>query len=144
VKIYPFDAHNSPTEAGPSILPFFQMKYKPLLPNPLPIPINLDLFQYLGIDPIIGQPPLPAGNGSYGEVPGTSAWAETLLGARSNYPTPGTFDLDQGAGDDTGNGYNAAGDEYFPNFWPGLPRHNIGVKMEKSTIEFPVPETWSQ
>ncbi|KAF2808914.1 uncharacterized protein BDZ99DRAFT_488751 [Mytilinidion resinicola] len=130
LKIYPFDTQGSPNENGPSTLPFFQLKYTPLTPAPLPIPINLD-------------PPLPVGNGSYGELPGTTHWAETPLGATSNYPTPVMFDLDQGTGDDTGNDYNAAGNEVYPNFWPELPRWNIGVEMERATVEFPVPETWS-
>lgn len=120
------------------------MSFSPSLPNPLPIPIDTDVFKYLGIKPTLGQPPLPAGNGSFGELPGTTQWAETLLGQQSNYPTPGLFDVDQGAGDNVGNGKNAAGDECFPNFWPGLPRWNLGVKMEQSTVSFPVPEKWNE
>jgi hypothetical protein len=87
------------------------MTFTPPLPKPLPIPIDTDVFKYLRIKPILGQPPLPAGNGSFGELPGTTQWAETLLGQQSKYPTPGVFDMDQGAGDDVGYGKNAVGDE---------------------------------
>lgn len=118
------------------------MSFKPLLPTALPIPIDTSVFQYLGISPILGQPPLPAGNGSYDELPGTTQWAETVLGQQSNYSTPGVIDMDQGSGDNVGDGKNAVGDEFYPNFWPALPRWNVGVKMEQSTVSFPVPEKW--
>jgi hypothetical protein len=118
------------------------MTFAPSLPSPLQIPIDTDVFKYLGITPTLGQPPLPVGNGSFGELPGTSQWAETVLGQKSNYTTPGTIDLDQGPGDNVGDGKNAVGDEYFPNFWPGVPRWNLGVKMEQSIVSFPVPEKW--
>jgi hypothetical protein len=118
------------------------MAFKPALPNALPIPIDTNIFEYLGVNSTLGQPPLPAGNGSYGELPGTSQWAETTIRGQSNYTTPGFFDLDQGAGDNVGNDKNAVGDEYFPNFWPDLPRWNVGAKLEQATISFPVPEEW--
>lgn len=143
VKIYPFDTTLPPqnVESGPSALPFFQMKFKPTVS--LVVPINTDLFTYLGIEqPMLGQPPLPAGHGIYDEVPGTSAWGETLLGMQSDYPTPGLFDLAQNGGDNTGNGFNAVGDEYFDNFWPGTPRWNVGVKLEQTTVTFPVAYNW--
>lgn len=144
VKIYPFDTDNQSEENAPSALPFFQMSFNPVTPNPLPIPIDTDLFKYLGIAPLLGQPPLPAGNGSYDELPGTSQWAETALAASSDYPTPGIMDLAQNGGDDTGNGYNAVGDEYFANFWPGLTRWSAAVRLDNATVSFPVPEEWTQ
>lgn len=143
MKIYPFDTQNDPNESGPSKLPWFQAKFSPALPIAIPIPVSTDLFKYLGISPTLGQPPLPAGNGSYDELPGTSQWAETLLGMQSDYPTPGIIDLNQGTGDNVGNGYNAVGDEFYSNFWPGLARFNVAVKLEQTTVSFPVPEKWS-
>lgn len=120
------------------------MKFTPGTPSPLPTPIATDLFKYLGISPFLGQPPLPAGNGSYDELPGTTQWAETALGATSNYPTPGIMDLAQNGGDEVGStGFNAVGDEYFANFWPGLTRFNVAVRLDNTTVSFPVPEKWT-
>jgi hypothetical protein len=119
------------------------MTYTPALPASLPVPINTDILTYLGINPFIGQPPLPAGNGSFGELPGTTQWAETLLGTTSNFTTPGVINMDQGTGDNVGNGKNAVGDEFYPNFWPGLPKINLGVKLEQAVVSFPVPYKWT-
>jgi hypothetical protein len=117
------------------------MTFTPGIPA-IPLPLNTDILTYLGIYPWLGQPPLPAGNGSYNELPGTTHWAETLLGTSSNYTQTGVINLDQGAGDNTGNGYNAVGDEFYPNFWPLLPQLNVGVKLTQAIVSFPVPETW--
>lgn len=91
---------------------------------------------------MLGQPPLPAGNGSYHELPGTKTWAETLLGVLSEEFTAGVFDMDQGTGDNTGDGFNAVGDEFYPNFWPGLGRFNVGAMLENATVTFPVAYNW--
>jgi hypothetical protein len=121
------------------------MKFTPATRNPLPILIDTDLFKNLGIGPLLGQPPLPAGNGSYGELPGTTQWAETALGAASNCPTSGIMDLAQNGGDEVGStGFNAVGDEYFADFWPGLTRFNVAVRLDNATVSFPVPEKWTQ
>jgi hypothetical protein len=143
VSIYPFDTDHQPEEDAPSPLPFLSMTFTPDLPA-IPLPLNTDILTYLGIYPWLGQPPLPAGNGSYNELPGTTHWAETLLGTTSNYTQTGIINMDQGAGDNTGNGYNAVGDEFYPNFWPLLPQLNVGVKLTQAIVSFPVPETWDE
>jgi len=143
VSIYPFDTDNQPSESFPSTLPFFSMTFTPDLPA-IPIPLNTDILTYLGINPWLGQAPLPAGNGSYNELPGTTHWAETLLGTTSNFTQTGIINMDQGTGDDTGDGYNAVGDEFYPNFWPSLPKLNVGVKLLQANVSFPVPETWEE
>ncbi|KIW02466.1 uncharacterized protein PV09_06274 [Verruconis gallopava] len=142
VKIYPYDTTGDPHESTPATLPFFQASFSPVTPT-IPLPINTDILRYLGLSPPLIQAPLPAGDGSYGELPGTTQWAETLLGMSSDFSTPGIFDMYQGAGDEVGDsGFNAVGDEYFPNFWPNIPRYNVGIKMENATISFPVPDKW--
>jgi hypothetical protein len=60
----------------------------------------------------------------------------------STHTTLGVFDLDQGAGDVGTDGVNAVGDEYFPNFWPGVPRLSAGLRLADATITFGVPEIW--
>lgn len=53
-------------------------------------------------------------------------------------------DMGQGGGDvEEGHTTNAVGDEYFPNFWPGLPRINVVTKLEDATITFSAPTTWT-
>lgn len=141
MSIYPFDTDNQPEEDAPSPLPFFSMTFTPNLPA-IPLPLNTDLLTSLGLSPILGQAPLPAGNGSFDELPGTSNWAETMLGITSNFTQSGIIDMDQGAGDNTGNGFNAVGDEFYPNFWPLLPRFNVGIKLTQGIVSFPVPQTW--
>lgn len=119
------------------------MTFKPLTPS-VPLPVNTDLFQFLGLSPKLNQAPLPAGQGSYDELPGTTEWADTALGTKSDTSLIGVFDMDQGAGDQVGNtGVNAVGDEFYPNFWPGVPRFPVGVKMQNAEISFPVAEKWT-
>jgi hypothetical protein len=119
VSIYPFDTDNQPEEDAPSPLPFFSMSFTPDLPV-IPLPLNTNILTYLGIYPWLGQAPLPAGNGSYDELLGTTHWAETLLGTTSNYTETGIINMDQGAGDNASNGYNAVGDEFYPTFGPSF------------------------
>lgn len=118
------------------------MKFTPDLPA-IPLALSTDILTYLGIYPWLGQPPLPAGNGSYDELPGTTHWAETLLGTTSKYTQTGIINMDQGAGDNIGDGYNAVGDEFYQNFRPLLPQLNIGVKLTQAVVSFPVPEKWN-
>ena len=87
---------------------------------------------------------MPFGNGSYDELPGTDHWALTVPTQASDKASLGLIDLKQGDGDvEEGRSTNAVGDEYFPNFWPGLPRFNIGFKLENATIGFSKPEIWT-
>lgn len=48
----------------------------------------------------------------------------------------GTINMDQTGGDGEATGFNAVGDEFERNFWPGLLRNNIGVRMQDATITF--------
>lgn len=96
-----------------------------------------------GVPATLGQPPLPAGNGSYGELPGTTVWGETVLSLVETTPGVVLADLDQGDGDVVpGGDANEVGDEFYPNFWPTLGRYNAGVQLGNFTIVFNPAETW--
>ncbi|ORY64302.1 uncharacterized protein BCR38DRAFT_369865 [Pseudomassariella vexata] len=140
VKVYPYDTTGNSEEAYPAELPFFQTTWKAqLLDN---IPFSTELYKWIGINATLAQPPLPAGNGSYGELPGTNHWAATVPGQATDHATLGVFDMDQGAGDAVADDVNAVGDEYYENFWPGLLRFNLGIKLDNATITFSAPEIW--
>jgi len=147
VKVYPHDTTGDPTEATPAEKPWFQMKFSDTVTGLVNIPFTAELYDYLGINATLVQPPLPSGQDSsaaYGELPGTDHWAATVPGQASTHTTLGLFDLDQGGGDvvEDGSGVNAVGDEYFPNFWPGLPRFTIGLRLADAKVTFSAPEIW--
>lgn len=145
VKVFPHDTTGDITESSPAAKPWFQTTFSP----DGGLPFSSDLSELAGIDITLVQPPLPSGpNASYGELPGTSEWAATVPGQTSDFTTLGSFDLYQPDGGDTSGNVtgtirtNAVGDEYFENFWPGMPRQNVGLKMERATITFGEPEKW--
>lgn len=129
-------------ESKPAEKPWFQATFRPsVLPG---IPFSTDLYTLLGVDTLLAQPPLPFGNSTYDELPGTKQWAATMPNQVTKSATLGTIDLDQGDGDvEEGQDTNAVGDEYFPNFWPDVPRVNIATKLANATITFSVPELWT-
>lgn len=87
---------------------------------------------------------MPFGNSTYDELPGTDNWAATEPNQVTKDASIGIIDLDQGDGDvEKGHDTNAVGDEYFPNFWPGIPRLNIGTKLANATITFSAPKVWT-
>ncbi|KAF6798264.1 hypothetical protein CMUS01_15722 [Colletotrichum musicola] len=141
VEIYPHDTTGDPNESSPSEKPWFRATFKPDLVGGLPF--STDLYKILGINATLAQPPLPSADGAHDELPGTDQWALTVPGQVTNNAAVGIFDLDQGDGDvEDGKATNAVGDEYFPNFWPGLLRYNVGIKLENATITFSEPEVW--
>ncbi|CAG9974988.1 unnamed protein product [Clonostachys byssicola] len=129
VKIYPHDTGDDPSEANPSEAPFFQATFKkvPLLPS---FPLSLSILKYLGQDPKLVQPPLPQGNGSLSELPGTDQWSSVDPGQSSPKTSLGWFDIKQS---------EASSNE---NFWPGLGRWQLGFVMENSDINFPEGAHW--
>ncbi|KAK8068734.1 hypothetical protein PG994_005350 [Apiospora phragmitis] len=141
VKVYPFDTMGDAAESGPAGLPFFQTTFAPILDG---LPYSTDLYEWIGINATLAQPPLPAGPGSrHSELAGTSQWRAVVPGQASECSSLGLFDLGQGRGDAVGNtGKNAVGDEVFPNFWPGMPRMNLGLRMDNARISFGSPEIW--
>ncbi|KAK2764222.1 hypothetical protein CKAH01_15762 [Colletotrichum kahawae] len=142
VKIYPHDTTGDLSESTPAEKPWFKATFKPDLVNGLPF--STDLYKILGVNATLAQPPLPSANSTYRELAGTDHWAATVPGQVTDNASLGVYDLDQGEGDvEEGKNTNVVGDEYFPNFWPGLLRFNAGIKLENATITFSEPEIWS-
>jgi hypothetical protein len=124
----------------------------------------LNVLGGLDLNPLtLASPPLPEGNGVYGkhvdlrgvylrpcslrvlgELIGTDTWANTEFGLPGGSAKVGTIDLSQGEeGDQIGDtGKNAVGDEYFPNFWPGLPRYNAALRLTDATVSFAAPDRY--
>jgi hypothetical protein len=141
VKIYPYDTTGDPTESAPAQKPWFQATFKPNLLSGLPF--TTDLYDILGVNTTLAQPPLPHADTKYHEIVGTNHWAATVPGQRTNNAGIGFFDLDQGDGDVVeGKTTNAVGDEHYPNFWPGLLRFHPAMKLKDATITFSDPEIW--
>ena len=149
IAVYPHDTHSSPSESLPSSTPIFSAIYKPIpyLPN---FPLSTGMAKYVGMDISLVQPPLPEGNRSLEELPGTQRWCQSLPLEYSKKASIGWWDLKQGeAGEDDpllgrANDHGNGGGKGYENFWPGLGRWRIGMKMEDATIEFPEGKYWDE
>ncbi|GIZ38210.1 hypothetical protein CKM354_000163300 [Cercospora kikuchii] len=109
------------------------------------IPFTTDLFKLLGINATLIQPPVPAGKDKFGAlVPSTpeGAWKAIDPLQESSQTTVGSINLNQRGGDGEEEGVNAVGDEYYDNFWPGLPVVNVALKLKDAKIVFGAPEVW--
>lgn len=93
-------------------------------------------FKYLGVDNSLVQPPLPEGLGSEGELAGTEKWCK-LAGYTQSSSNTRLVWADMNQKDDNGNC-----EDEFDNFFPGLRRWNVAVKMADAATWFPAPETW--
>ncbi|KAK2054360.1 hypothetical protein LY76DRAFT_686692 [Colletotrichum caudatum] len=141
VKVYPYDTTGDPSESKPAEKPWFQATFKQLSPGVLPF--STDLYKILGVNASLAQPPLPHAETASDELAGTDHWAATVPGQATDHASLGVFDMSQEGGDvDENTGTNAVGDEYFPNFWPGLLRFHPVTKLENATITFSAPEIW--
>ncbi|PHH79719.1 hypothetical protein CDD80_3962 [Ophiocordyceps camponoti-rufipedis] len=126
VKVFPHDTSADSSEANPSVRPLFRATMKPV-PYVPSFPFSTDWLKYVGISSRAVHPPLPEGKGSPGEIPGTDCW-------RICFPTIKgwtdfiTLDMAQG-GEDQG---AAAGDG--ENFWPGLGRWHVGMRMKDAVM----------
>ncbi|GJC88687.1 hypothetical protein ColLi_11525 [Colletotrichum liriopes] len=141
VKIYPHDTTGDPSESKPAEKPWFQATFKPDFLSGLPF--STDLYKILGVNATLAQPPLPYAKSNFGELAGTNHWATTVPEQATDHASLGIFDLGQEDGDVEGNlGTNIVGDEYFPNFWPGLLRFHPGMKLQNATITFNAPRIW--
>jgi hypothetical protein len=142
VAIYPFDTTGDPEESYAASKPFFRATLSETLIGVPPVDFGALIPD--GVPVTLGQPPLPAGNSSYGELVGTDVWGETVLSLDKTTPGAVLADLDQGDGDVVAGGdTNAVGDEFFQNFWPNLGRYNAAVKLGDFTIVFSPAETWN-
>ncbi|EQL01217.1 hypothetical protein OCS_03072 [Ophiocordyceps sinensis CO18] len=132
VKVYPHDTSGDAAESRPSAAPFFRASFAPVAYAPS-FPFATRWLGYLGFNTTIVMPPLPRGPGSQGELPGTDRWVSFVPRQYSRNTRVGWFDMAQ-QGD-------AREDD---NFWPGLGRWQLGLKMENAQVVFDDPlETWS-
>ena len=139
IKVFPHDTNGDASEAAASKTPFFRASFKPV-PYVPSFPASVGLLRYAGIDPSLVHPPLPEGGGSQGELPGTDRWCAVVPGEYSRRTSVGWFDLRQADGGGGGSGGGGAGE--FENFWPGLRRWNLGVRMDDADIDFPEGRYW--
>ncbi|KID70324.1 uncharacterized protein G6M90_00g085520 [Metarhizium brunneum] len=142
VKVYPHDTHGDASEAQPSAVPFFQATWAPIRFVPA-FPFATGWVNRLGLDTTLVMPPLPRGRGSRGELPGTDAWCSLAPNQYSRRTRLGWFDIAQpeaaAAADDDAD----TAPEHHPNFWPGLRRWQLGLKMENADLRFDLPiDVW--
>ncbi|KAK7970620.1 hypothetical protein PG996_000951 [Apiospora saccharicola] len=135
VKVYPHDTDDDVAETYASEIPFFQAKIRSLQWAPS-FPLSSNLLKYIGIDISLVQPPLPTGDGSQKELPGTDHWTKVVPGQKTKNACLTWVDMWQGSETiTTRDGYE--------NFWPGLGRWQLGLKMEDADIEFGEPIHWN-
>ncbi|KAL2680999.1 hypothetical protein Neosp_008602 [[Neocosmospora] mangrovei] len=135
IKVYPHDLDSATESSTPSATPFFQATFKPLRFAPS-FPFQTNWSNYIGIESTLVMPPLPAGDGTQGELPGTDRWCAVVPHQWSSRCSVGWFDLTQhrdSEGRSTGE---------FDNFWPGWGKWHFGFKMKDAVTIFDHPETW--
>lgn len=107
--------------------------------------------KYIGWDLGLVQSPLPTGAGP--ELVGTRQWCKVPAVESSKKTSLGWFDLRQRADSSAGTEEqepllrdggvsDRINGEAYDNFWPGLGRWRIGLKMEDAMIEFPAGDHW--
>ena len=154
VEVFPNDTTADSTESTASIKPFFTGIYSPVSYIPR-FPFSTRIAGYLGIDFNLVQPPLPGGRAKGGELPGTTKWCKILPLQYSNNTRMTWVDLRQTAkSDKEPSAKRKVGDTVdtqgcsdglysdFENWWPGLGRWQIGLKLEDATIVFGEGKHW--
>lgn len=142
VKVYPHDTHGDASEAQPSAVPFFQATWAPIRFVPA-FPFATGWVNRLGLDTTLVMPPLPRGRGSRGELPGTDAWCSLVPNQYSRRTRLGWFDIAQPEAAADAAADDDAAPEHHPNFWPGLRRWQLGLKMENADLRFDLPiDVW--
>ncbi|RDA88431.1 hypothetical protein CP532_5614 [Ophiocordyceps camponoti-leonardi (nom. inval.)] len=129
VRVYPHDTAGDVREASADSHIFFQAKMKKASYMPS-FPSSSRWLERLGVDIKCVNPPLPAGNGSQGELPGTSRWCSWSPSIDCSKTDLAWFDIRQES------------EGKHENFWPGLGRWRLGVKMENATFYLEPPVTW--
>ncbi|KAF8851780.1 hypothetical protein BDZ45DRAFT_133134 [Acephala macrosclerotiorum] len=127
--------------------PFFTTTFQPVSYFPS-FACSTDWSKYLRWDLGLVQPPLPAGEGA--ELEGTDKWCKIAAVESSRKTSLGWFDLRQRRKADerepllggNGRGDQGSGSEGYGNFWPGLGRWRMGIRMEDAVIDFPEGEHW--
>ncbi|CZR66351.1 uncharacterized protein PAC_16252 [Phialocephala subalpina] len=147
IVVHPLLPDASGQERIKSSTPFFATTFKPVSYSPS-FPSSTDWSKYIGWDLGLVQPPLLAGEGE--ELAGTDKWCKIAAVESSKKTSLGWFDLKQRSesaerdpllgGDQIENEEQEF--EGYANFWPGLGRWRIGIKMEDTVVDFPVGEHW--
>jgi hypothetical protein len=100
--------------------------------------------KYVGFDLLLVQPPLPTGKGE--ELLGTEDWCAIMPLQASKRASLGWWDMTMKCVDESSSplegGGNEGGEVKHENFWPGIGKWRIGMKMEDATIEFPEGLKW--
>ncbi|KAH9888299.1 hypothetical protein F4778DRAFT_755864 [Xylariomycetidae sp. FL2044] len=161
VKVYPHDETGSNNNSGddattetlhtPSPRPLFQATFLPLRWAPA-FPLSLSFLKYVGIDAGLVHPPLPAGRHGGDEehhLPGTDRWCKVMPVQSTRRAVLGWMDMSQKEGDGNGDGNGGAMmattsgvEPDHENFWPGLVRWHLAIKLEDADIEFGEGEYW--
>ncbi len=136
LRVFPYDTAGEAGEAGesrPSDTPFFQTIFKtiPLVPA---IPASIKLFKLLAIDTTLAAPPLPRGPTE--ELVGTETWARTAPSMFSWKTHLGWFDMKQA--DEEGKQLGE-----HENFWPGMSRWVVGMRMDHTDFVMAAAERWA-
>ncbi|KAJ8131355.1 hypothetical protein O1611_g2271 [Lasiodiplodia mahajangana] len=145
VRVYPYDTavpsgsnDGAVSESSPSEKYFFQAAFQPMRWAPY-FPLSLSWLKYVGIDASLVQPPLPDGRQDAGEeLIGTSRWCKIPPAIQTRKAMLGWMDMAQQV-DHAVDGNDSSGggsDAQYENFWPGLRRWNVAIKMENADIGF--------
>jgi hypothetical protein len=131
--VYPYDTSGDASESRASEVPFFQTTFKtvPLMPS---IPMSTGLYRALGIDTTLVMPPLPQGQPE--EIVGTDRWASSSPSMFTWKSHIGWFDMRQGGEDGAQVGEHE-------NFWPGMKRWVLGVRMDDVAFTFSEGVYWA-
>ncbi|KAE8444574.1 hypothetical protein EG329_014498 [Mollisiaceae sp. DMI_Dod_QoI] len=148
ISVHPLLPDASGKNRIESSTPFFTTIFQPISYFPS-FTCSTNWAKYVGLDLDLAQPPLPEGQGV--ELVGTQRWCKIVPVETSKTTSLGWYDLRQrseGAGErdpllgaDRG-GTEGLGEEEWENFWPGLGRWRIGIKMEDTVIGFPEGKHW--
>lgn len=96
-------------------------------------PLSTGWFDYLGVATALNQPPVP--HGSRPEAAGTEEWCRCASAQSARRTHLGWMDLSQR--DDEG---KLTG--LFENFWPGLGRWQLAVRMDNADVTIGEGEHW--
>ncbi|PTB62588.1 hypothetical protein BBK36DRAFT_60611 [Trichoderma citrinoviride] len=138
IQIFPHDDPRNADESQPSATPLFTTTFKPMPLVPR-FPFATSWVDHLGFNTTLVMPPLPAGGGTYGELPSTSRWISLVTKQFCKRSTVGWYDVRQPeeARESLCGGSG--------NFLPWLGRWQVGLKMEDADLTFEVPdETWER
>lgn len=131
-KVFPHDTSGDANESSPSTTPLFQASFKtvPLVPS---FPLSTKWFEYFGVSTALVQPPVP--QGAQPEIVGTKEWCRSPSIQSSSKTHVGWMDLRQRDEEGKLTGL-------FENFFPGLGRWQLAVRMDNADFDIKEGEHW--